>query len=83
MILCLVGLRLNYWAKYGKTGAIAATLLEEGSKSPAYIFFAQDPGGLGVTAKAGMLKSLDSDLLEKVPSWAQSKESKWNVLNIL
>ena len=68
---------IDVQAKYGKTGAIAATLLEEGSKSPADIFFAQDPGGLGVTAKAGMLKSLDSDLLEKVPSWAQSKESKW------
>ena len=68
---------IDVQAKYGKTGAIAATLLEEGSKSPADIFFAQDPGGLGVTAKAGMLKPLDSDLLEKVPTWAQSKESLW------
>ena len=35
--------------KYGKTGEIAATLLEEGKNSPADIFFAQDPGGLGAT----------------------------------
>ena len=60
---------IDVQAKYGKTGAIAATLLEEGRKSPADIFFAQDPGGLGVMAKAGMLKPLDSDLLEKVPSF--------------
>ena len=36
---------IDVQAKYGKTGAIAATLLEEGSKSPADIFFAQDPAG--------------------------------------
>ena len=64
-------------AKYGKTGAIAATLLEEGEKSPADIFFAQDPGGLGVIVKAGMLKPLDSEILQKVPTWAQSKQSLW------
>ena len=64
-------------AKYGKTGAIAATLLEEGEKSPADIFFAQDPGGLGVIVKAGMLKPLDFEILEKVPTWAQSKQSLW------
>ena len=30
--------------KYGSTGEIAATLLEEGKNSPADVFFAQDPG---------------------------------------
>ena len=63
--------------KYGKTGAIAATLLEEGENSPADIFFAQDPGGLAAIAKAGMLKPLDSSILDKVPTWAKSKESLW------
>ena len=32
---------------YGKTAEIAATLLEEGEDSPADIFYAADPGGLG------------------------------------
>ena len=32
--------------KYGSSGEIAATILEEGSNSPADVFFAQDPGGL-------------------------------------
>ena len=44
--------------KYGKTGAIAATLLEEGKNSPADVFFAQDPGGLGAVANNNQLTSL-------------------------
>ena len=39
------GMTVN--VKYASTGELAATLLEEGDKSPADIFFAQDPGGLG------------------------------------
>ena len=33
--------------KYGKTAEIAAVLMEEGNNSPADVFWAQDPGGLG------------------------------------
>ncbi|MCH7787272.1 MAG: iron ABC transporter substrate-binding protein [Chloroflexi bacterium] len=61
--------------KYGGTSAIAATLLEEGSNSPADVFFAQDPGGLGAVNQ--MLSELPDDLLEIVPSWARSPEGKW------
>ena len=61
--------------KYGGTPAIAATLLEEGSNSPADVFFAQDPGGLGAVKQ--MLGGLPDDLLEIVPSWARSNEGKW------
>ncbi len=61
--------------KYASTGELAATLLEEGNKSPADMFFAQDPGGLG-TVEA-MLADLPTDLLELAPAWARSPESKW------
>ena len=61
--------------KYGGTSAIAATLLEEGSNTPADVFFAQDPGGLGAVKQ--MLSDLPDDLLEIVPSWARSTEGKW------
>ena len=33
--------------RYGSTSEMAATILEEGQNSPADLFFAQDPGGLG------------------------------------
>ena len=63
--------------KYGKTGAIAATLLEEGANSPADVFFAQDPGGLGAIANNGQLSALDSSILDKVPAWAKSDKGLW------
>ena len=66
---------IDVLVKYGKTPELAATLLEEGSKSPADVFFAQDPGGLG--AVVGMLAPLPDDLLSSVPSWARSPQSTW------
>lgn len=61
--------------KYGGTGEMAATLLEEGSNTPADVFFAQDPGGLG--AVEDMLAPLPQDILASVPEWARSPEGKW------
>ena len=63
--------------KYGKTGAIAATLLEEGKNSPADVFFAQDPGGLGAIAKNDQLTTLSPKILDKVPDWAKSDKGLW------
>ena len=61
--------------KYGSTSEMAATILEEGTNSPADIFFAQDPGGLGVMASN--LSDLSDDLLGLVPDWARSRDRKW------
>lgn len=61
--------------KYGSTAAMAATLLEEGDNSPADVFYAQDPGGLG--AIAGLLSPLPFETLARVPEWARSPESLW------
>jgi len=63
--------------KCGSTSEIAATLLEEGVNTPADVFLAQDPGGLGVVANADMLGDLPEDILEIVPDWARSSEKKW------
>jgi iron(III) transport system substrate-binding protein len=63
--------------RYGSTSEIAATLLEEGASSPADVFFAQDPGGLGAVAKAGLFAALPSDLLSKVPERFRSPEGRW------
>jgi iron(III) transport system substrate-binding protein len=61
--------------KYGSTAEIAATLLEEGKNSPADVFFAQDPGGLG--AVVDMLSTLSAEILAPVPSWARSPNGDW------
>ena len=61
--------------KYGSTFALAATLLEEGSNSPADVFFAQDPGGLG--AVSSMLSALPADVVLKVPEWARASDGSW------
>ena len=61
--------------KYGSTAEIAATLLEEGKNSPADVFFAQDPGGLG--AVVDMLSKLPDEILTPVPSWARSPNGDW------
>ena len=63
--------------KYGSTAQIAATLLEEGQNSPADVFFAQDPGGLGAVANEGILSALPAEITDLVPAWARSPEGKW------
>lgn len=63
--------------RYGSTSEIAATLLEEGENSPADIFFAQDPGGLGAVADAGLLAPLPADLLALVDARFASPDGDW------
>ncbi len=63
--------------KYGSTSEIAATLIEEGDNTPADVFFAQDPAGLGAVAAEGTLAPLSEDILGKVPTWARSDEGLW------
>lgn len=63
--------------RYGSTAEIAATILEEGASSPADIFFAQDPGGLGAVAKAGLFAPLPDELLDKVEPRFRSPSKLW------
>ena len=63
--------------KYGKTAEMAAVLMEEGENSPADVFWAQDPGGAGAVAEAGMFAELPADTLAKVDSGFQSKNGDW------
>jgi iron(III) transport system substrate-binding protein len=61
--------------KYGKTSELVATLLEEGDKTPADIFFAQDPAGLG--AVESKFTVLANDIPSSVPGWARPPSGKW------
>jgi iron(III) transport system substrate-binding protein len=54
---------------------LAVTLLEEGANSPADVFFAQDPGGLG--AVAGMLAPLPGDVLSQVDPRFRDPQGHW------
>lgn len=63
--------------RYGSTAEIAATLLEEGANSPADVFFAQDPGGLGAVAKAGLFAPLPEEILNLVPERFRSPNGQW------
>ena len=62
-------------AKYASTPQLAASLLEEGGNTPADIFFAQDPGGLGAVVET--LSPLPDSILNRVPDWARSPTGKW------
>jgi iron(III) transport system substrate-binding protein len=63
--------------RYGSTPEMAAALLEEGANSPADVFFAQDPGGLGAVAAAGLLAPLPEDLLNRVPPAFRAPDNNW------
>jgi iron(III) transport system substrate-binding protein len=63
--------------RYGETPQLAATLLEEGAKTPADVFFAQDAGGLGALANAGRLQPLPKEVLDKVDARFRSPQGLW------
>ncbi len=63
--------------KYGKTFPLAAMILEEGDNSPADIFFAQDPGGLGFLSAEGRLSKLPPEITDRVAAWAKPADSTW------
>lgn len=68
---------LEVEVRYGNTAEVAATLLEEGDNTPADVFWAQDPGGLGAVAEAGLFAPLPEDLLSIVPPAFRSPEGLW------
>jgi iron(III) transport system substrate-binding protein len=63
--------------KYADTAELAAILLEEGDRSPADIYFAQDAGALGAVADAGLLATLPDDQLAKVPAIYSDADGAW------
>ena len=63
--------------KYAGSADLAATITEEGSNSPADVFFAQDPASLGTVALAGLFDELPDDLLSTVPSRFSDTNGAW------
>jgi iron(III) transport system substrate-binding protein len=63
--------------RYGGTGELAATILEEGEDTPASLFFAQDAGALGLLAAEGRFQQLPSELLERVQPEFRDPDGRW------
>lgn len=63
--------------KYADSAELAAILLEEGERSPADVFFAQDAGALGAVGEAGLLGPLPSDTLDRVPAALRDPAGTW------
>lgn len=63
--------------RWGDTGELAAAILEEGERSPAQVFLAQDGAALASLAEAGRFVTLPDDLRSRVePRWADP-EGRW------
>ncbi|MEM9290928.1 MAG: extracellular solute-binding protein [Acidobacteriota bacterium] len=63
--------------RYGGTAELAATLLEEGSASPADVFIGQDLAALGALAQAGLFQPLPQEILDRVPARFRGPEGRW------
>jgi iron(III) transport system substrate-binding protein len=71
----LTGIELR--VRYGDSAELAATMLEEGSNSPADVFFSQDAGALGVVASRGRLAELPEGTLRRVPRRFRAPGKRW------
>jgi iron(III) transport system substrate-binding protein len=69
------GIRVE--VRYGNTAQMAAQILEEGDRSPADVFLAQDAGALGAVAKAGLFAPLPAEILDRVPAQYRAANGQW------
>lgn len=63
--------------RYGDSAELAATLLEEGDRTPASVFFSQDAGALGALQDADRLSTLAPAVLDLVPAKYRSSKGVW------
>ena len=63
--------------RYAGTSSLAALLLEEGDRTDADVFIAQDAGALGTVERAGMFAELDDGVLDRVSAIYRSASGQW------
>ncbi|HVF15029.1 MAG TPA: iron ABC transporter substrate-binding protein, partial [Acidimicrobiales bacterium] len=63
--------------RYGATPELAAQISEEGSNSPADMFFAQDAGGLGAVDDRGLFAPVPAELLAEVDPRYRANNGDW------
>ncbi|MER7165948.1 iron ABC transporter substrate-binding protein [Micromonospora sp. NPDC000207] len=69
------GITVN--ARYANTAQLAAQLVEEGDRSPADVFLAQDAGALGTVSKQEMFTTLPAATTDKVPTTYRAGNGHW------
>lgn len=69
------GIALNI--RSGDTAELAATIMEEGERSPADLFFSQDAGALGALSQAGLLAELPDELVDRVDPRFAATDGTW------
>lgn len=69
------GIKVN--VRYGDTAQLAVLLQEEGSRSPADLYWGQDAGGMGALANAGLLSELPSAVYSDLPEIYTSRTGQW------
>ncbi|MBB1254900.1 iron ABC transporter substrate-binding protein [Streptomyces alkaliterrae] len=68
---------LKVEVRYGDTAELAAQILEEGDRTKAGLFFAQDGGALGALSKEGVLDKLPQKSLDKVDAKYRGGKDDW------
>lgn len=63
--------------RYGETAQLAIALQEEGARSRADVFWAQDAGALGATVDAGLFTVLPESIIQRVPAAYHSPDNYW------
>lgn len=69
------GIELN--VRYASSTSLATALVEEGSDSPADVFWATEPGTLGLVGARGLLKRLPQKTVGRVPSRFSTPSRRW------
>ena len=68
---------LKVEVRYGKTAALALILQEEGARTPADLYWAQDAGALATLSRRGFLARLPEALLARVPAELRGAQGTW------
>ena len=69
------GIQLN--VRYASSTTLATALVEEGSSSPADVFWSTEPGTLGLVAGRALLKRLPVATTSKVPAKYSTRSRRW------
>jgi iron(III) transport system substrate-binding protein len=64
-------------ARYAASADLAATIVEEGSASPADVFFGQETPSLGALTERDLLMELPDDILDRVPPQYRDPGGHW------